>query len=89
VDSRNSGRGKDYGGETHRWRNSSGEVVDDDVGEVAAVTSVCGSSSGMAEVGRTSSAGGEAHRRRGFQPNHGGMVQSSELGELHGKPGRS
>jgi hypothetical protein len=53
--------------------------VVDDIGEVTAVTSVCGSSSGMVGVGRTSCADGEARRRRGSQPNHGGIAQSSEL----------
>jgi hypothetical protein len=58
--------------------------VVDDVGEVAAVTSVCGSSSGMAGVGRTSCSGGEARRRRGFRHIHGGIAQSSELGSFMG-----
>jgi hypothetical protein len=40
---------------------------------------VCGSSSGMAGVGRTSCADGEARRRRGSRPNHGRIAQSSEL----------
>jgi hypothetical protein len=55
---------------------------------VVAVTSVYGSSSGMVGASRISCAGGEARRRRGFRPNHGGIVQSSELGELHGRLGR-
>jgi hypothetical protein len=59
----------------------------DDVGEVTAVTSVCRSSSGMAGVGRTSCAGGEAHRRRGSRPNHSGIAQSSELGSFMGGQG--
>jgi hypothetical protein len=61
--------------------------VVDDVGEVMAITSVCGSSSGMAGVGRTSCAGGEARRRRGSRPNHGGITQSSELGSFTGGQG--
>jgi hypothetical protein len=61
--------------------------VVDDIGEVTAVTLVCGSSSGMAGVGRTSCVGGEARRRRGFQPNHGGIAQSSELGSFTGGQG--
>jgi hypothetical protein len=57
----NSTRDGEKGGGAYRRRDSSSEVVDD-VGEVTAVTSVCGSSSGMAGVGRTSCAGGEARR---------------------------
>jgi hypothetical protein len=72
-----STRDKDYGGETHWRRNSSGEMVDD-----VAITLVYGSLAGMAGVGRTSCAGGEARRRRGFRPNHDGIVQSSELGSF-------
>jgi hypothetical protein len=58
--------------------------VVDDVGEVATVAPMCGSASGMAEVGQTSSAGGGAHQRRGFRANHGGIAQSSELGSFTG-----
>jgi hypothetical protein len=58
-----------------------------DVGEVTTVTSMCGSVAGMAEVGRTSCACGEASRRRGFRPNHGGIAQSSELGSFTGGQG--
>jgi hypothetical protein len=61
--------------------------VVDDVGEVAAVTSVCGSSLGMAGVGRASCAGGEARRRRGFRPNHGDIAQTSESGSFTGGQG--
>jgi hypothetical protein len=52
-----------------------------------AVTSVCGSVSEMAGVGRSSRAGGVAHRRRVIQPNHGGIAQSSELGSFTGSQG--
>jgi hypothetical protein len=63
--------------------------VVDDVGEVAAVTSVFESSSGMAGDGRASCAGGEARRRRGFRPNHGNIAQSSESGSFtRGQGGR-
>jgi hypothetical protein len=53
--------------------------VVDDVGEVTAVTSVCGLSSGMAGVGRTSCAGEGARRRRVFCPNKG--VGSNQTGQ--------
>jgi hypothetical protein len=61
--------------------------VVDDVGEVAAVMLMCGSSSGMAGVGRTSCAGREARQRRGSRPNHGGITQSIELGSFTGGQG--
>jgi hypothetical protein len=43
---------------------------------------MCGLASGMVGVGRASCAGGGARRRRGFWPNHDGIVQSSELASL-------
>jgi hypothetical protein len=61
--------------------------VVDDVGEVTAVTSVCGSVSEMAGVGRSSHAGGGARRRRVIRPNHGAKAQSSELGSFTGSQG--
>jgi hypothetical protein len=51
------------------------------------VTSVCGSVSEMAGVGRSSRAGWVARRRRVIQPNHGGIVQSNELGSFMGGQG--
>jgi hypothetical protein len=63
--------------------------VVDDVVEVAAVTSVCGSLLGMAGVGRASCAGGEARWRRGFRPNHDDIAQTSESGSFtRGQGGR-
>jgi hypothetical protein len=82
----NSTRDGEKGGGAYRRRDSSGEVVDD-VGEVAAVMWMCGSSSGMARVGRTSCAGGEARWRRGSRPNHGGIAQSSESRSFTGGQG--
>jgi hypothetical protein len=61
--------------------------VVDDVGEVTTVTSVCGSVSEMAGVGRSSRAGGGARRQRVIRPNHGGIVQSNELGSFTGGQG--
>jgi hypothetical protein len=61
--------------------------VVDGVGEVAAVTSVCGSSSRMTGVGRASSAGGEARWQRGFQPNHGDIAHTSESRSFKGGQG--
>jgi hypothetical protein len=61
--------------------------VVDNVGEVATVTPVCGSVSEMTGVGRSSRAGGRAHRRRVSRPNHGGIAQSSEFGSFTGSQG--
>jgi hypothetical protein len=61
--------------------------VVDDIGEVATVTPMCGSASGMAGVGRASCVGGGARRQRGFHPNHSGIAQSSELGSFTGSQG--
>jgi hypothetical protein len=47
-----------------------------DVGEVKAVTSVCGSASVVAGAALATSAGGGGRRRLLLRPNHGGMVQS-------------
>jgi hypothetical protein len=41
----------------------------------------------MAGVGRSSRAGGGAHRRRAIRPNHSGIAQSSELGSFTGSQG--
>jgi hypothetical protein len=49
--------------------------VVEDVGEVSGITTVCGSPSGMAGVGRSTCAGGDARRRRGVRPAHGEIVQ--------------
>jgi hypothetical protein len=49
--------------------------VVEDVGEVSGITTVCRSPSGMAGVGRSTSAGGDARRRRGVRPAHGEIVQ--------------
>jgi hypothetical protein len=38
---------------------------------------MCGSPSGMVGVGRSTCAGGGAHRRRGVWPNQGTIVQSN------------
>jgi hypothetical protein len=47
-----------------------------DVREVTAVTSVCGSASGVAGAALVTSAGGGGRRRLLLWPNHGGRVQS-------------
>jgi hypothetical protein len=49
-------------------------VVEDE-GEVSGITTVCGSPSKMAGVGRSTRAGGDARRRRGVRPGHGEIVQ--------------
>jgi hypothetical protein len=45
-----------------------------DVGEVTAVTSVCGSASGVAGAALATSAGGGGRRRLLLRPNHGSGV---------------
>jgi hypothetical protein len=52
--------------------------VVEDVGDVAMVTLVCGSSSGMVGVGRSTCAGGGARRRQGIRPAHDEIAQTSE-----------
>jgi hypothetical protein len=49
--------------------------VVEDVGEVAAVTSMCGSTLGVVGVGRSTRAGEGVRRRRGLRPNHDEIVQ--------------
>jgi hypothetical protein len=49
--------------------------VVEDVGEVLGITTVCGSPSEMAGVGRSTHAGGDACRRRGVRPGHGEIEQ--------------
>jgi hypothetical protein len=76
----NSNRGGRKGGGAYRRRDCSGEVVED-VGEVSGITTRCGSPSGMAGVGRSTRAGGDARRRRGVRPGH------SEIDQLDGSEG--
>jgi hypothetical protein len=63
----NSTRGGGKGRGAYRRRDCSGEVVEG-VGEVVTVTPICGSSPGIVRVGRSTCAGGGAHRRRGLRP---------------------
>jgi hypothetical protein len=51
--------------------------VAEGVGEVLTVTTMCGSPSGMAGVGRSACAGGGARRRRGVRPIQGEVDQSN------------
>jgi hypothetical protein len=48
------------------------------------VTSMCGSSSEVTEVGGSTCAGGGVRRRRGLWLNQGGIAQSSESGSFTG-----
>jgi ribosomal protein S5 len=65
---------EERGGGAYRQRDCSIEVVED-VGEVLRVTAICGSPSGMVGVGRSTCAGGDAHRRRGIRPANDAIVQ--------------
>jgi hypothetical protein len=67
---------EERGGGAYRRRDCFGEVVEG-VGEVLSVTAICGSPSGMVGVGRSTCAGGGAHRRRGIRPNQGMIGQSN------------
>jgi hypothetical protein len=49
-------------------------VVEDEE-EVSGITTVCGTPSEMAGVGRFTRAGGDARRRRGDRPGHGEIEQ--------------
>jgi hypothetical protein len=71
----NSTRGGGKGRGAYRRRDYSGEVVEG-VGEVLRITAMCGSSSGMVGVGRSTCAGGGARRWRGVRPNQGTIGQS-------------
>jgi hypothetical protein len=61
----------------YRRRDCSSEVVEG-VGEVLRVTVMCGLSSGMVGVDRSTCAGGDARRRRGIRPAHGAIVQVNQ-----------
>jgi hypothetical protein len=67
---------EERGGGAYRRRDCSGEVVEG-VGEVLRVMAMCGSPSGMVGVGRSTCAGGGAHRQRGVRPNQGTISQSN------------
>jgi hypothetical protein len=83
----NSNRGERKGGGAYRRRDCSGEVVED-VGEVSGITAMCGLPSGMVGVGRSTCAGGDAHRRRGVRPTHGAIVQLNGSESFTGCQGR-
>ena len=65
-------------GGAYQRRDCFGEVFKG-VGEVLRVTAMCGSLSRMIGVGRSTCAGGGAHRRRGVRPNQGTIGQSNGL----------
>ena len=75
----NSNHGGRKGEGAYRQRDCSGEEVEDE-GEVSGITTVCGTPSEMAGVGRSTRAGGDARRRRGDRPGHGEIVQSNRSG---------
>jgi hypothetical protein len=67
---------EERGGGAYRRRDCSDEVVED-VGEVLRIMAMCGSLSGMVEVGLSTWAGEDARRRRGVRPAHSVIVQSN------------
>jgi hypothetical protein len=78
---------EERGGGAYRWRDCSGEVVED-VGEVPRITAMCGSPSGMVGVGRSTCAGGGARRRRGVRPYQGAIDQLNGSGSFTRDQGR-
>jgi hypothetical protein len=51
---------------------------------VLTVTSRCGSSTVMVEIGLTACVGGQARRRRVLRPAHAGRAQSNGIGSFTG-----
>jgi hypothetical protein len=72
----NSTRGKEKGGAAYRRRERSGEGRGW-LWEALAVTTVYGSTAGMAGIARSTCAGGCSRRRRVCRPNHDNLVQSN------------
>jgi hypothetical protein len=68
--------GRRKGGGVYQRRDCFSEVAEG-VGEVLRVTAMCGSSSGMLGVGRSTCAGGGARWRRGVRPIQGIIDQSN------------
>ena len=71
----NSTREKEKGGVAYRRRERSGEGWGW-LWEALVVTTVYGSTAGMAGIARSTCAGGCLRRRRVCRPNHGDLVQS-------------
>jgi hypothetical protein len=78
---------EEKGGGAYQRQDCSGEVVEG-VGKVLRVTTMCGSPSGMVEVGRSTCAGGGARWRRGVWPNQGTIGQSNGSVSFTGDQGR-
>jgi hypothetical protein len=72
----NSTRKKEKGGAAYRRRERSGEGRGW-LGEALAVTTMYGSTAGMAGITWSTCAGGCLRRRRVCRPNHGDQVQSN------------
>jgi hypothetical protein len=72
----NSTREKEKGGAPYRRRERSGEGRGW-LREVLTVTTVYGSTAGMAGIARSTCAGGCSRRRRVCWPNHDDLVQSN------------
>jgi hypothetical protein len=79
----NSNRGKEKGGAAYRRREMSGEGRGW-LREALAVTARYGSTTVVAEIGRSTCAGGWTRRRRVFRPNHGDSGQSKCTGSFTG-----
>jgi hypothetical protein len=78
---------EEKGGGAYRWRGCSGEGSGEVRGSLA-ITSRCGSSVVVVEVGWSTCAGGGARRRRGIWPAHGAIVQLNGSGSFTRGQGR-
>jgi hypothetical protein len=78
---------KEKGGGAYRRRGCSGEGSGEVRGSLA-IISRYGSSAIVVGVGRSTCAGGGAHRRRGIWPNQGNTVQLNESGSFTRGQGR-
>jgi hypothetical protein len=78
---------EEKGGGAYQWRGCSGEGSSEVRGSLA-ITSRYGSSVMVVGVGRSTCAGGGAHRRRGIRPNQGSTVQLNGLGSFTRDQGR-
>jgi hypothetical protein len=78
---------EEKGGGAYRRRGCSGEGSGEVRGSLA-ITSWYGSSAMVVEVGRSTCAGGGAHRWRGIRPNQGGTVQLNGSGSFTRGQGR-
>jgi hypothetical protein len=78
---------EEKGGGAYRRRGCSGEGLGE-VRESLAITPRCGSPAMVVGAGRSTCAGGGAHRRRGIRPNQGAIDQLNGSGSFTRDQGR-